>query len=70
MNNYKPYLSFNELLKVIDVLTWVEVLKTGDRVVYKGRLKDINPIEMSDYRVYKIMPCATSRETYLEIDVY
>lgn len=61
---------FDELLKVLDVLTWVEVLKTGDGIVYKGRLKDINSIEMNDYRVYKVIPCATSRETYLEIDVY
>lgn len=61
---------FEELLKVLDVLTWVEVLKTGDGVVYKGRLKDINQIDMDSYRVYKVIPCATSRETYLEIDVY
>jgi hypothetical protein len=61
---------FEELLNVLDVLTWVEVLKTGDGVVFKGRLKDINPMDMNEYRVYKVMPCATSRETYLEIDVY
>lgn len=61
---------FEELIKVLDVLTWVEVLKTGDGVVYKGRLKDIKPIDMKYYRVYKVIPCATSRETYLEIDVY
>lgn len=63
-------MKFEELLKVLDVLTWVEVLNTGDGIVYKGRLKDINTTEMADYRVYKVMPCATSRETYLEIDVY
>lgn len=63
-------MKFEELLKVLDVLTWVEVLKTGDGVIYKGRLKDINPTDMIDYRVYKVLPCATSRETYLEIDVY
>jgi hypothetical protein len=63
-------MQFEELLKVLDVLTWVEVLKTGDGIVYKGKLKDINTIEMSNYRVYKVIPCATSRETYLEIDVY
>ena len=63
-------MKFEELLNVLDVLTWVEVLKTGDGIVYKGRLKDINATEMADYRVYKVMPCATSRETYLEIDVY
>ena len=61
---------FEELLKVLDVLTWVEVLKTGDGVVYKGRLKDINPTDMSGYRVYRVIPCGSSRETYLEIDVY
>lgn len=70
MSDYKPYMTFEELLKVLDVLTWVEVLKTGDGVVFKGRLKDINLLEMADYRVYKVIPCATSRETYLEIDVY
>ena len=63
-------MKFEEALKVLDVLTMVEVVKTGDRIVFKGRLKDINPVEMTEYRVYKIMPCATSRETYLEIDVY
>ena len=61
---------FEELLNVLDVLTWVEVLKTGDGIVYKGRLKDIKPLEMVDYNVYRVIPCATSRETYLEIDVY
>jgi hypothetical protein len=61
---------FEEILKVLDVLTWVEILKTGDGVVYNGRLKDINPIEMADYRVYRVVPCGSSRETYLEIDVY
>jgi hypothetical protein len=63
-------MKFEELLKVLDVLTWVEVLKTGDGIVYKGRLKDIKPLEMVDYNVYRVIPCATSRETYLEIDVY
>lgn len=63
-------MKFEEALKVLDVLTMVEVVKTGDRTVFKGRLKDINPTDMADYRVYKIMPCSTSRETYLEIDVY
>lgn len=63
-------MKFEELLKVLDVLTWVEVLKTGDGVVYKGRLKDINSTDMMDYRVYRVIPCGSSRETYLEIDVY
>ena len=63
-------MKFEELIKVLDILTYVEILKTGDGVVFKGRLKDINPADMTEYRVYKILPCATSRETYLEIDVY
>ena len=61
---------FEELVSILDVLTCVEVVKTGDRVLFKGKLRDINPIEMTEYRVYKVLPCATSRETYLEIDVY
>ena len=61
---------FEELVSILDVLTCVEVVKTGDGVLFKGRLRDINPIEMTEYRVYKVLPCATSRETYLEIDVY
>lgn len=61
---------FEQIVSVLDILTWVEVLKTGDGVVYKGRLKDINPVEMADYRVYRVIPCGSSRETYLEIDVY
>ena len=63
-------MKFEELIKVLDILTYVEILKTGDGVVFKGRLKDINPVDMTEYRVYKVLPCATSRETYLEIDVY
>lgn len=62
-------MKFEELLKVLDVSTWVEVLKTGDGVVYNGRLKDIKPQNMVDYRVYQVLPCGTSRETYLEIRV-
>ena len=62
-------MKIEELLKVLDVSTWVEVLKTGDGVVYNGRLKDIKPQNMVDYRVYQVLPCATSRETYLEIRV-
>jgi hypothetical protein len=61
---------FEELVSILDVLTCVEVVKTGYGVLFKGRLRDINPIEMTEYRVYKVLPCATSRETYLEIDVY
>ena len=63
-------MKFEQLVSVLDILTYVEVLKTGDGLVYKGKLKDINPVEMANYRVYRVIPCATSRETYLEIDVY
>ena len=62
-------MKFDEALKVLDVLTYVEIVKTGDRVIFSGRLKDIKPHELEELRVYKIIPCATSRETYLEIDV-
>ncbi len=62
-------MKFEEIVKVLDVLTWVEVNRTGDRTIFKGRLKDINPQEMANYNVYKIIPASTSRETYLEIDV-
>ena len=61
---------FEELVGVLDVLTYVEVVKTGDVILFKGRLRDINLIKMTEYRVDKVLPCATSRETYLEIDVY
>ena len=63
-------MKIEQLVSVLDILTYVEVLKTGDGLVYKGKLKDINPVEMANYRVYRVIPCATSRETYLEIDVY
>lgn len=63
-------MKFPEILKVLDVLTWVEIVKTGDRTIFKGRLKDINLLELHDYNVIKVVPCATSRETYLEISVY
>ena len=64
---------FDEILKVLDVMTLVEVVKASsvnDKIVYTGRLKDIDSIKMLDYKVYKVMPCSTSRETYLQIDVY
>lgn len=60
---------FEEVVKILDILTWVEVNKTGERTIYKGRLKDINPQEMADLKVYKVIPASTSKECYLEIDV-
>lgn len=59
-----------DLIRVVDVLTVVEIIKTGDRTLFKGKFKDIQFSEMTQYNVYRINPCSTSRETYLEIDVY
>jgi hypothetical protein len=62
-------IKFEYLAEVLDSLTVVEVLKTGEGVIYRGMLKDMKPNVMASYEPYKIIPCATSRETYLEIDV-
>lgn len=61
---------YDELVKVLDVLTMVEIVKTGDRTIFKGKVKDSKPQDLTDLCVYRVIPCATSRETYLEIDVY
>ena len=58
----------DELIKVIDVLTVVEIVKNGDRTIYKGTLKDVK--DMQELRVYRISPNSSSRQLYLEIDVY
>ena len=58
----------DELIKVVDVLTVVEIVKNGDRTIYKGTLKDIK--DMQELRVYRISPNSSSRQLYLEIDVY
>lgn len=63
-------MKFENAIKVLDVLTWVEIVKTGDRTIYRGRLKDINISELEEYSVYKIVPMSNSKEVYLEIDVY
>lgn len=63
-------MKFENAIKVLDVLTWVEIVKTGDRTIYRGRLKDINISELEEYTVYKIVPMSNSKEVYLEIDVY
>lgn len=62
-------MKFEQLISVLDVLTLVEIVKTGYGTIYNGRLKDIKPQKFVDYRVYQVLPCATSRETYLEIRV-
>lgn len=61
---------FEEIIKVLHPLTCVEIVKTGDRTIYKGKLKDVSLLEMADYHVYGVIPCSSSRETYLELDVY
>ena len=58
----------DELIKVIDVLTVVEIVKNGDRTIYKGTLKDIK--DMQELRVYMVSPNSSSGQLYLEIDVY
>lgn len=62
-------MKFEELITVLDVLTYVEVKRTGEGVVYRGKLIDIKPQQYVDWSVYQVLPCATSRETYLEIRV-
>lgn len=59
-----------ELVKVLDVFTQVEIIRTGDRTLFIGKVKDIKTHEFDEFFIYKIMPCSNSRETYLEIDVY
>lgn len=62
-------MKLEELVGIIDPLTWVEVSLTRDRMFFKGRFKDLK-IKDFDYRVLRILPSSTSRETYLEIKVY
>lgn len=63
-------LKIEELVKTLDVFTRVEIIKTGDRTIFSGKVKDIKIQDLEEFHIYKIMPCSTSRETYLEIDVY
>lgn len=63
-------IKLEDLIPLIDVLTVVEIIKTGDRTIFKGRLKDLKPQEIMELSAYRIIPCATARETYLEIGVY
>lgn len=58
----------SDLLSIIDPLTVVEINKNGDRIIFKGRTKDFKNFE--DMTAYNIEPNSTSREVYLEIDVY
>lgn len=63
-------LKIEEVIKVLDVFTRIDIVKTGDRTLFSGKAKDIKLQELENFHVYKVMPCYTSRETYLEIDVY
>lgn len=60
----------SDLLPVIDGLTTVEIVKNGDRTIHKGTLKDIKIGDLKEFRVYRISPNSSSRQLYLEIDVY
>lgn len=60
----------SDLLPVIDSLTTVEIVKNGDRTIHKGTLKDIKIGDLKELRVYRISPNSSSRQLYLEIDVY
>lgn len=63
-------LKIDDLIKTLDVFTRIEIIKTGDRTIFSGKVKDVKIQDLEDLHIYKIMPCSTSRETYLEIDVY
>ena len=62
-------MKFEQLISVLDVLTCVEVKKTGEGIIYRGKLIDIKPHQYIDWNAYQVLPCATSRETYLEIRI-
>lgn len=63
-------IKIDEFVKLLDVFTRVEVVKNGDRTLFNGKVKDLKLQELYEYHICKIIPCSTSRETYLEIDVY
>ncbi len=63
-------LKIDEIIKTLDVFTRIDIIKTGDRTIHSGKVKDLKMQELEEFHVYKIIPCSTSRETYLEIYVY
>ena len=64
-------MKFEELVKTLDPDTRVEIVEVNNRIIertiYSGRIRNLKTYP--DY-VMKIMPQSTSRENYLEIQVY
>lgn len=64
-------LKFEDLIKILDPDTQVEILETNNRIIertlFTGKIRNLKTYP--DY-VMKIIPQSTSREVYLEIQVY
>lgn len=64
-------MKFEELVKTLDPDTRVEIFEINNRIIektiYSGRIRNLK--NYPDY-VMKIIPQSTSRENYLEIQVY
>lgn len=64
-------MKFEELVKTLDPDTRVEIFEVNNRIIertiFSGRIKNLKTYP--DY-VMKIIPQSTSRENYLEIQVY
>lgn len=64
-------MKFEDLIKTLDPDTRVEIVELNNRIIEKtifnGRIKNLKTYPD---RVMKIIPQSTSRENYLEIQVY
>ena len=64
-------LKFEDLIKTLDPDTQVEILETNNRIIervlFKGKIRSL---KVYPDHVMKITPQSTSREVYLEIQVY
>lgn len=64
-------MKFEELVKTLDPDTRVEIVEVNNRIIertiFSGRIRNLKTYP--DY-VMKITPQSTSRENYLEIQVY
>jgi hypothetical protein len=64
-------MKFEDLVKTLDPDTQVEILETNNRIIerilFKGKIRSLKTYP--DY-VMRIIPQSTSREVYLEIQVY
>ena len=64
-------MKFEDLVKTLDPDTQVEILETNNRIIervlFKGKIRNLKTYP--DY-VMRIIPQSTSREVYLEIQVY